>query len=227
MSELTTPAFHGYAPPSEEDPNRLRVPLSIAVSRETGCRGESIAKRTAELLGWQLIDQEALEYITQNTSYQTGMERPLSEPALNWIESRLGELAARGPLGTHPEMVPLVRVILEVAVNGHCVILGRGAGCVLPQSARLYVRLIAPEKNRIAYLAQVERLSLPEAAKYVYQRDEARRHFITEKFGRPPSDVDQFDLVLNTAQFGIEGCAQLIVAAAQQRSSFLVMSPTG
>ena len=227
MSELATPAFHGYAPPTKDDPDRLRVPLSIAISRETGSRGESVAKRTAELLGWQLIDQEALEYITQNTSYQTGMERPLSERAMDWIESRVSELAEQGPIGTHPEIVPLVRVILEVAVNSQCVILGRGAGCVLPERSKLYVRLIGPEKNRIAYVAQVERLSLPDAAKYVRQRDDARRRFITEKLGRPPTEIDQYDMVLNTAQFGIEGCAHLIVAAAKQRADFLVASPAG
>lgn len=221
LIESEAPAYHGYAPPRE--PRAFRPPLSIAISRETGSRGGSIARRTAELLGWQCIDQETLEYMTHDAGICPPMDEPIGAAAEQWIEDRLADLKEAGTLPSASELGPLVRVLLELAARGRYVILGRGAGCVLPAESKLHVRLVAPEKDRIAYLAQLERLSLPEAQRVVRERDESRREFITSRFGRAPDHPAQYDLILNTAQFGIELSAEILVAAAKARERYLQM----
>jgi cytidylate kinase len=81
--------------------------------------------------------------------------------------------------------------------------------------------LISPEKDRIAYICQVERLSYAEAEQMVRQRDRARRRYMIREFGRSPRQLVHFDLVLNAAELGVEGCAGVISAAAREKDAYL------
>ena len=220
MLESEVPAFHGYARNEADSEASFRPPLTIAISREAGARGRTVAKRTAKLLEREFVSQETLEYMAENSRFQDGMKE-LSEAALEWIERSLADERQVEVLGANPELEPLMRVILGVAARCRCVLLGRGAGCVLPTDAKLHVRLYAPEKERITYLSQLERLSWTEAEKVVRERDEARRRFVSSRFGRAPGDLLQYDLALNTAQLGSEATAQIIVAAANAKEEFL------
>src|SRR5580693_9420052 len=61
--------LHGYRG-VEEDESPLGMPagLSIAISREAGARGATIAKRAGEKLGWEVYSQELLDFVAQNAS---------------------------------------------------------------------------------------------------------------------------------------------------------------
>lgn len=218
---MGTPAFHGYAPPDRRVADSFTPPLTIAISREAGARGRSIAERAAEMLGWPFISQETLEHATQMPTVQGPALSSTNPAAATWVEGRLAELIEEGTLGAHSELIPLTRTILEFASQENCVILGRGAGSVLRSDANLHVRVVAPEKDRIAYVAQVERLSLEDAQNYVRRREDSRREFVTGRFGRSPEDVTQFDLILNSARLGVEGAAAIIFAAAREKEALL------
>lgn len=219
--ETAAPAFHGYAPAlSASERDSFRPPITIALSRETGSRGRAVARRVADLLGWQCIDKEAMECIAHNSGILPDSETPADAEMESWIAARLAELTDEGPLRDHPDLEPMTRLTLRIAVGGRSVILGRGAGYMLPAESRLHVRLVAPEEDRIAYIAQVERLSRSEAERYVRQRDEARRRFMTAKFGANPLAFSDYDMVLNAAQLGVEACAQLILAALRAKEAY-------
>ena len=214
------PAFHGYAP-VDVRANQFRPPLSVTISRDTGSRGGSIAKRAAELLGWQLVDQETLDYAAHHPAFEDGFEQPLTPEAEAWVEGRVRELAKTVLSERSSESAAMVRTLLEIGAQGEAVILGRGAVYVLPPASRLSVRLVAPESERVAYIAQIERLSLDEAEKYVRQRDRARRRYLTREFGATPGRGRHFDLVLDSSGLGVEGCAALISAAVREKEAFL------
>jgi cytidylate kinase len=101
------------------------------------------------------------------------------------------------------------------------VLIGRGAGCILPRATTLHVRLVAPLEDRVAYMSQWMRLSVEEAAERVRLRDERRAAFVSNHFHRPPGDVYQYDLLLNTSGLGEEVCAELIAQAARARAAAL------
>ena len=101
------------------------------------------------------------------------------------------------------------------------ILLGRGAGCILPSRSTLNVRLVAPLAERVAYMSQWLRLTEEEAAEQVRKRDSRRAEFITTHFHRKPSDVHQYDMVLNTSLLGEERCAELIVQAARSKAAAL------
>lgn len=213
------PAFHGFARGAEAV--GFRPPLSVAISRQTGSRGGSVARRVAELLGCQFLDQETLEFMTQDVSCTPATETELDAKAAQWVEDRLVAMHESGLLRDDSPLAALARTILEIAAGRPTVILGRGAGAILPASAILHVHLAAPERDRIAYMAQLERLSLPDAQRLIAERDEARRRFMREQFHASPDNMLQYDVVINTSSLGIDGCAEVIAVAARQKEEFV------
>jgi cytidylate kinase len=214
------PAFHGYAPTSENP--GYRPPLAIVISRETGARGRSIAERVAELLGWGYLDQESLEYLTQGPPAGNDGRDANVEPVVNeWIDQRLQELNRDGALQRTPQVTSLFRRILEASTAENCVILARGAGRCLPDDARLHVKIVSPLETRIAYIGQLNRLSPADARQFIVEKDRSREEFLAAKLGVDTSDISQYDLVVNTSQFGVESAAQLIVTAAREKDNFL------
>ncbi|MBY0585604.1 cytidylate kinase-like family protein [bacterium] len=219
-SPVEQPAFHGYAP--QHDTETYRPPLSIVISRESGSRGRSIAERVAELLGWGYLDQESLEYLTQGAPAGTHGRAVTSDPTIHqWVDARLDELNKDGSLLRAPQVTSLVRHILETAALSHCVILARGAGRVLPPDSRLHVKIVAPLENRIAYIAQINRLSSADAKQFIVEKDRARQEFLADKSQAEPADLSEYDVVINTVQLGVEASARLIAAAAREKIDFL------
>src|SRR6516164_9531412 len=85
---------HGFqgdrapAPPAAEFP----AGLTVAVSREAGSRGGSIARRVARKLGWQVYDQELLEYLAQEGPVQQELLDGLPAAAAAWVGQHLDQL---------------------------------------------------------------------------------------------------------------------------------------
>src|SRR3954469_3842390 len=63
--------------------------LTIAVSREAGARGGTIARRAAWKLGWQVYNQELLEYIAQEGAFRQDVVDHLQPATAGWVEERL------------------------------------------------------------------------------------------------------------------------------------------
>jgi hypothetical protein len=195
--------------------------LSVALSREAGARGGSIGRRAGRKLGWQVYDQELLEYMAQDAVVRQGVVENLPPAAGAWVEARLQQLLREQDLSQHPSVVNLARVVLSLGAQGRAVLIGRGSGCILPRETTLHVRAVAPLTERIAYMGQWLRLGVEEATEKVRQRDERRAEFIGTHFHREPGEVHQYDLVLNSSLLGEEACADLIVQAARARSAQL------
>ncbi|MCS7046740.1 MAG: cytidylate kinase-like family protein, partial [Gemmataceae bacterium] len=68
-AEDTALPLHGFRGTAEAAPAFPRS-LTIAISREAGARGGTIAKRAGEKLGWQVFTQELLEYISHEGTFR-------------------------------------------------------------------------------------------------------------------------------------------------------------
>jgi hypothetical protein len=188
--------------------------LTIAISREAGARGGTIGRRVGRLLSWQVYDQELLEYVIQDSNVQQGLRDSLPEPGQGWVDERLEAMASREGGNLPPALGNLARLSLTLGAQGHVVLIGRGAGYLLPRESTLHVRLVAPLEERVAYMAQWLRLTDEEARQRVRVRDQRRAEFLTHFLHRQAGEVYGYDLVLNTSSLGEELCAELIVRAA-------------
>lgn len=197
------------------------VPLgpTVAVSREAGSRGGSIARSVAKKLAWDFFDQEFLEYLAQEKHLAKELFDALDESAVAWVDDNLHRLPIHPDLGERGSIVDVARVILAIGARGKAVILGRGAGCILPPESTLFVRVVAPLADRIVYLSQFERRTAEDAARQVRLRDESRTRFVETYFGRSPDELHQYGLVLNSSALGAELSAELIVRAAQAKAA--------
>jgi len=197
----------GFAPPQ----------ITVCVSREAGSRGGTIAHLAGKKLGWQVYDQEFLEYVAQERHLGRDMLDALDEAATAWVEHQMQRLLREQNLSQNTQIMELARVILAIGACGGAVILGRGASCILPAESSLLVRVVAPLADRIQYLSQLERLTPGAAAEQVRLRDAQRDEFVATHFHCSPAEVNQYHLVLNSGLLGEEISAQMVVHAAQAR----------
>jgi hypothetical protein len=212
---------HGYQGDRGARPAPPAAPagLTIALSREAGARGGAIGRRVGHKLGWQVFDQELLEYMAHDAVVRQGVLDNLSPAAAEWAEARLGRLWSEQNLSQHPAVLNLARVVLALGAQGNAVLVGRGGGFILPRETTLHVRLVAPLPERIAYMSQWLRLPMEEAAEAVRVRDEKRVEFLQTHFHRTGGDVHSYDMLLNTSLLGEDVCAELIALAARARSA--------
>ena len=210
---------HGFqgdrapAPPPAEFP----AGLTVAVSREAGSRGGSIGRRVARKLGWPVYDQELLEYVSQEGRLHQELIDGLPPAAGAWLGQRLDQFLREQSVSQHPSILRLARAILALAAQGSVVLIGRGAGLMLPAETTLHVRVVAPLADRIAYMSQWLRLTVEEATERVRLRDARRAEFLTTHFHRQPGEAHQYDLLLNSSLLGEELCAELVAHAARAK----------
>jgi cytidylate kinase len=196
----------------------LPAGLCVALSREAGARGGAIGRRVGQKLGWQVFDQEMLEYMAQDAVVRQSVLDNLTPAVAEWVEERLQALLREQNLSQHAAIQNLARVVLALGAQGEAVLVGRGAGFILPRETTLHVRLVAPLPERIAYMSQWLRLPEEEAAEMVRMRDERRGEFLRTHFHRSGGDVHPYDMLLNTSLLGEDVCAELIALAARSRA---------
>ena len=185
--------------------------LTIALSREAGARGVIVARKVGELLGWQVFDQELLDFLVNDDAARDQLLADVPPGAREWADSQLQRLRAEGRLNVEADTIPMVRLMLTVAARGEAVIVGRGAGFLLPTDSTLHVRIVAPLESRIAYIGETQRLTRTEASIELQSRDDLRAQFIDRTFRRAPTDLYSYDLLLNSTRLGVEACARAIV----------------
>lgn len=223
ITESDESPLHGYRGERQPAPT-VGIPagLTIAISREAGSRGASIARRAGEKLGWEVYSQELLEFIAQDASVREDLLARLPARAGLWVEQQLDQLLHDPSLSRGATIPDLARLVLSLGAQGNVILLGRGAGYILPAASTLHVRLVAPLADRIAYMSQWLRLTDDEAADQVRKRDQRRSEFLASHFRRKSNDVHAYDMVLNSSLLGEERCADLIAAAAKAKMCAVV-----
>jgi cytidylate kinase len=213
---------HGYRGDRGQGQPFLPAGLTIALSREAGSRGTTIAQLAGEKLGWQVYTQEMLEYLAQAETARQEITETLTAGMAHWVEERMEQLHRKPPGDWSPALFEMARLILSLGAGGEVVLIGRGAGCILPRHSTLHVRVIAQDQDRVAYMAQWLRLTPEEAADQMRARDLRRADYLRSHFHRDASDVYQFDLLLNSTLLGVELSAELLVQAARAKLTGLV-----
>jgi len=210
---------HRPSEPLTLPPAARQVGFTIAISRESGAGGASVAREVGSQLDWPVYDRELLEKISDETGLQMELLESLDEHETNrtaeWLDSLFGvKTVTSAQFGRR-----LVQTLSALAAHGRCVIVGRGAAVILPESTTLRVRLVAPRKTRIARMKAKLGLAEQAVASRVDEIDSLRAEFVRSHFRKEVNDVHHYDIVLNTERFSVAQCADLIVAALKQAES--------
>jgi cytidylate kinase len=207
-----------HGDPGRPQPEVFTPPaLTVAISRETGARGGSIAKRLSKKLGWSYYDQELLHYLASGSRLEDEIVTQLSPEAREWIGEQFAQLKSENRLLKDPKEQDIAQVILAIAAKGKAVILGRGAGALLPAYCVLHVRIMAPLEDRVAWIRQINRLSKEQALEYIQKQDKQRAGMLDAHFRKSSRDLVPYDLMLNSSRLGELSCAAVIAEAVKQK----------
>lgn len=191
--------------------------ITIAISRETGARGGSIGKRVSKKLGWSYYDQELLNYLSQGDRMEDEIFSGLTAEAREWVGEHLAQLKQENRLTKDAREQDIAQLILAIAAKGKSVIVGRGAGAILPANCVLHVRILAPLEDRAAWIRQIHRLTKDQAYEFITRQDKQRAGMLDAHFRKSARDTDVYDLMLNSSRLGELGCACVIMEAARQK----------
>ena len=201
---------------------------TLTVAREYGSGGGKIARMVAEQLHWTLLDNDIITRIAQGAKVDPELARRYDERVDSWIHR-----ITRGGLshGTFERsaafdrsidifdaetMALLTRdLIAEAHARGMCVIVGRGAQCILQDRADVFhVFVYGPWAQRVARA----RRRFPETAdvpELVRTADTTRRDYVRLHFGCHWEDPHLYQLLVSSA-IGETAVAGIIMAAMKE-----------
>ena len=184
----------------------------IALSREAGVPARTIAQLISQRTNMPVWDKELLEYVAQSKKLPSVVLEAVDETTANWIMDVVYKWLDQKAV-THEEYVHLLtQTVLLLACDRPSIFIGRGAQFILPRSQGVAVRLVAPERQRVEWVAQAEKLSREEAAAWVAKTDRARNGFIKTYFHAEPNDPHIYDAVLNVGRLSTDQAAAVIMA---------------
>lgn len=201
----------------------------LTVSRLYGSGGSEIAALVASRLGWSLLDNEVVDAVAARLGLSTAeveareervpslVERLASAMAMGSQEWMTPVAAAKRP--TDDQLLEVTRHIIQEAIaRGPVVVVGRGAPAMLAErSDALHVFCYAPRKALIARTMKREGVTAEDAARLVDDTNRERERWVRLHWEREWRAHENYDLSVNTERLGIEGAADLIVSAAQNR----------
>ena len=199
--------------------------MLITISRAYGARSKGVAKRVAEQLGYRLVDEQLPVVAAWRLGTSAEYVETVAERPRKYGQRVLEQLGGGVPEAVQPPAPDDVSVetrraieeaVREEAAAGDAVIVGRMAGVVLGRrSDVLRVFVHAPLEWRIAHI--VESLHVDEATARVEiaRIDEASKAYAREGYRVSWNDPRIYDLVLDTARFGVDVSAAIVVAAAR------------
>ena len=93
-----------------------------------------------------------------------------------------------------------------------CIILGRCASNILKDRMNvLNIYVCADKEDRIRRIMKLESLSYEEAKEKLERTDEQRAAYYYEHTGRTWGDVNDYHMILDTTELGVENCANILM----------------
>jgi cytidylate kinase len=212
---------HWQARHAAEAAGPTAAAATIAVSREAGVPGTSIARAVGDRLGWAVYDHELLEEIARQMGLRVSLLESVDERRRGWLQESLSDIFAVPSVNENTYVRHLTETMLSLAAHGECVIVGRGATVILPATTTLRVRVIGNREDRIAGTSYRLGVSREEAIRWIDETEQHRRAFAREHFLKDLADPLNYDLILNTSRWTIPECTELIVDALHRLESRL------
>lgn len=189
----------------------------IAIEREYGSGGTTIARRLSQVSGLPCYGQEILEAVASrlNTSVDNiqRYEETVSSSLLYTI-ALLGQTTT----GKASTLCPEDQIFLEeqaeirrFAGNGPAIFLGHCACEALKDRAGLVkVFIFADEEEKRRRVIQDYHISLENVDAVKKRFDKKRANYFFANTAKRWADLKNYDIALNSSQLGIDGCVSAL-----------------
>ena len=191
----------------------------ITISREFGSGGRTIGRRIAEELGIPFYDKELVEQVALESGFapkfveENGEHSP-SGSFLAYAFAPQGIPGVMNGMSTADLLWNIqCSVILQLADQGPCVIVGRNADYILKDRAdALHTFIHADKEFRAKRIVQLygESEKSPEAR--LNDKDKRRKVNYHHYTGRTWGDAHNYHICLDSGILGVDACADMIVS---------------
>ena len=190
----------------------------ITISREFGSGGRTIGRIVAERLGIPFYDKELVDQIALESGFapkfveEHGEHSPGSS-LFSYAFAPQGVPGVMNGLSTADFLWNIqCSVILQLAEQGPCVIVGRNADYILKDRAdTLHAFIHANKEFRADRIVRLYGESEKSPAARLAEKDKRRKLNYQHYTGRTWGDATHYDVCLNTSKIDIEKAAQIIV----------------
>lgn len=188
----------------------------ITISREFGSGGRTIGKMTAQGLKIPCYDQELIERIAVESGFTKEFVQEKGEYTSHrsWLVNAFSDHSMQG-ISTQDYLWTIQkRVILDLAQQGPCVIVGRCADYILKDAADcLKVFIHAAMDKRADRIVRLYGETQDAPVKRLKDKDKRRAAYYQFYTDYEWGDVRNYHLALDSGALGIETCVQLIISA--------------
>lgn len=195
----------------------------ITIEREYGSAGVEIAMRLAERLGWELVDHALVKKVAEECHVESAAAESRDERCDPWYHRFTKAFWQGAPERTLAptsseafdceQMAAHVRKAIEEAADrGNCVIVGRGAACVL--SSRIdafHIFVYGCRKEKLEYARK--HVSPEITVEKMEHIDRERAAYVRKYFALDWDNRKLYDLMVNSA-VGVEAVVNAIIDAA-------------
>lgn len=208
-----------------EEPEKInRLPF-ITISREYGCCGYQVANRIADIFNneykpeplWAAYDKKLFERMMTDTGLSSSLVDTLTNKARNKLTDLVQTTFSNFPpqVAIHKKLVEMIAML---AMNGHVVIVGRGANKITKgMEGGFHVRLVAPFEARVEKIKKTLDISKLKATNLIKEKTKQREEYMKEFFKIDLADPHNYDMVINDSQFSVENSARLIIQAMKYK----------
>ena len=195
----------------------------ITISRQFGSGGRTIGRKVAEKLGIPFYDKELVEQVALETGFapkyveEHGEHSP-GKSLLSYAFAPQGVPGVMKGLSTADFLWNIqCGVILQLAEQGSCVIVGRNADYILKdRDDVLNVYIHADMEYRADRIVRLYGDSEKSPEARLKEKDKRRSVNYQHYTGRTWGAAENYDLCINTSKVDIEKAVDLIVAALSE-----------
>jgi cytidylate kinase len=196
-------------------PGNRKFMAILTISREFGSGGTEIGRIVAETKGYDYVDKGRIL-------------SEISSRGERW-EKWAADFDERGPTTwekfdwSFRGFTALMQsALLNYAVKGNVVIMGRGANILLKDIAHvLSIRIIAPLEERVERIVLREAVTHPTAKWMVKKIDHERSSFLYSMYGRHEEIPGAYHLVINTGSRSLETVAMMVKALVDEKKGLM------
>ena len=204
----------------------------ITISREYGSGGSAIGKLVAEKLGYKYYDKQLIDLAADESGLSPKfIEKSEQSLSSGWLYNMMlgSTYSSNYATATTPNTLPLVdqiynaqrTIILKVAKESSCVIVGRCADYILHTSQEfddngiLNLFVYANPDDRVKRVIEAYKIPEKDAKKTITQVNKRRTNHYNTFTEWTWGAYEHYDMLVNSSFAGIEGTADLIATAAK------------
>lgn len=189
----------------------------ITISRLPGSGADTLAKQLSEDLHIDLFNNEIVGAVAKSANVSEAVIATLDEQDRSILDDWIGALEKKYHLWPDEYLRHLTKVVGAIAAHGHAIIVGRGAGYILPSEVCLRLLIVAPMDVRVRNVMHAYGVTYEEAEKRIIKTEKDRKAFIKKYFNAELADPVNYDLTLNTAHYTVEAAVNIVKEAFNGR----------